>query len=195
MYLGTREERNSYTKILNGKSVQYTLPRMMLRYKCDDCGNDYEKQRNGKDLREDRLHFCRDCYTPSRVGIVVNQKKQSIRKAGSIGECRTTGKTKYVEVWVGYDSWHYKPETKRRNGWIREHIFVMQEKLGTTIPPGYVVHHIDGDKRNNIDSNLILLTIAEHNNAHAKSESIIFDMVRSGLVIFNRDTKMYEVKK
>ena len=68
----------------------------------------------------------------------------------------------------------------------------MQEFLQYVIPRGYVVHHIDGDKRNNKIENLALLTVKEHNNAHAKTELLIFELVKRGMVIFNRDTKLYD---
>ena len=68
----------------------------------------------------------------------------------------------------------------------------MEVDLGYNIPKGYVVHHIDGNKQNNILSNLVLLTVEEHNNAHAKSELLIFQLVKDGIISFNRTTKLYE---
>lgn len=92
-------------------------------------------------------------------------------------------------MYVGIDSWH----TKVQGHWCREHIYIIEEDLGYRIPKGYVVHHIDGDKDNNKKENLVMMTVQEHNNAHAKSESIIFHLVKSGLIIFNRITKLYEL--
>jgi hypothetical protein len=37
-----------------------------------------------------------------------------------------------------------------------------------------------------------MLTVEEHNNAHAKSELLIFDLVKSGKVYFNHNTKLYD---
>lgn len=44
---------------------------------------------------------------------------------------------------------------------------------------------------NNLD-NLCVMSQQEHNNAHAKSEQLIFQLVKEGKVIFNRMTNMYE---
>lgn len=34
------------------------------------------------------------------------------------------------------------------------------------IPTGFIIHHLDGDKLNNIENNLILLQKEDHNNLH-----------------------------
>jgi len=49
------------------------------------------------------------------------------------------------------------------------------------------------DKRNNNIDNLFLTTAAEHNKLHAASESIIFELVRQGVVIFNKESARYEL--
>ena len=189
MLNGTRIVRTSYTRHCKSGNYEYFRDRQILQFTCDQCGIDYEKPRNGKDTGRDRLmHFCPECFDITKSTYLA--KKRSTRKNGSLGESRPRGKTKYMEVWVGKDSWHHK--TRRNNGWIRQHIFVMQEELGYVIPVGYVVHHIDGDKRNNNKENLVLLSIQEHNNAHAKSELLIFELVKKNIVVFNRITKLYE---
>jgi hypothetical protein len=69
----------------------------------------------------------------------------------------------------------------------------METHLQRRIEKGEVVHHIDGDKRNNKLENLFLTTIAEHNKLHAESESIIFELVKQGKIVFNRKMARYEL--
>jgi len=52
---------------------------------------------------------------------------------------------------------------------------------------------IDGDKHNNDISKLYLTIVAEHNKLHAESESIIFELVKKGIVKFNREIGRYEL--
>jgi hypothetical protein len=40
---------------------------------------------------------------------------------------------------------------------------------------------------------MFLTTVAEHNKLRAESESIIFELVNPGSVIFNQDTARYEL--
>lgn len=46
------------------------------------------------------------------------------------------------------------------------HVVTMEERLGRRLKPDEVVHHIDGDKSNNHDSNLALMTIVGHSRHH-----------------------------
>lgn len=42
------------------------------------------------------------------------------------------------------------------NAWVYEHIVVAERALGKYLPLGAEVHHIDGDKTNNVRTNLVV---------------------------------------
>ena len=46
------------------------------------------------------------------------------------------------------------------------HRIVAEQKIGRPLRPGEIVHHIDGNKRNNDPSNLEVMTQAEHCKLH-----------------------------
>ena len=46
------------------------------------------------------------------------------------------------------------------------HRVVMEEKLGRSLLSGEIVHHIDGNKRNNHPDNLTVMTQSEHARLH-----------------------------
>ena len=50
------------------------------------------------------------------------------------------------------------------------HRLVAEEKLCRPLKKGEIVHHIDGNKRNNEPSNLMVMTQAEHCRLHFKKE-------------------------
>lgn len=64
-----------------------------------------------------------------------------------------------------------KPDwyTGRKNSkYVFQHSVIMCEALGLTeIPAGFVVHHIDRNRTNNILSNLALMTIEAHTLLHS----------------------------
>tara|TARA_R110000782_G_C14819221_1_gene413844 strand:+ start:3415 stop:4074 length:660 start_codon:yes stop_codon:yes gene_type:complete len=59
-------------------------------------------------------------------------------------------------------------EVKTKNGFIREHVKVMQDAIGRKLYQNEVVHHIDENKKNNDISNLRLMTNSEHITLHNK---------------------------
>ena len=71
--------------------------------------------------------------------------------------------------------WIYQPEHPYANcvGYVYEHRLVIEEKLGRLLRPEEVVHHIDGDKTNNVPENLDLFkNNAAHASYHQKLERI-----------------------
>ena len=58
---------------------------------------------------------------------------------------------------------HDHPRAKSSNGYVHEHILVMEEKIGRYINnKKESVHHINGIKTDNRLDNLVLMTISEH---------------------------------
>lgn len=65
------------------------------------------------------------------------------------------------------------PGVKYRGRYIYEHTLVWWEHLNALPPPGWVIHHINGDKRDNRIENLSILSRAAHTNLHRKGKELI----------------------
>jgi len=64
------------------------------------------------------------------------------------------------------------PRAEKSNGMVREHIIVASKALGKPLPKGAAVHHVDGDKSNNIPSNLVICPDEKyHNLLHARTRA------------------------
>lgn len=48
----------------------------------------------------------------------------------------------------------------------RLHVAIWEHEHGVRVPPGCVIHHLDWNKNNNENSNLICVTVWEHEQIH-----------------------------
>ncbi len=123
----------------------------MIQVVCEECGKIVF--RSPAEFRRRKQHFCsRKCHmvymnrvmNPERMTPEVREKLRN-SKLGT-GEGKTYTKT-------------YGRHTHR---------IVAEEKLGRPLKKGEIVHHIDGNKRNNDPSNLMVMTQSEHCRIHFK---------------------------
>ena len=121
----------------------------MITTKCEGCGREI-KVPNAQYKRA-KHHYCsRPCHmkvmnlelNPQRMTPEVRQKLRMSRL--NKGEGKTYTKT-------------YGRHTHR---------VVAEQMLGRPLKPGEIVHHIDGNKRNNDPSNLMVMTQSEHCRLH-----------------------------
>lgn len=61
------------------------------------------------------------------------------------------------------------------------------------LPEDWVVHHIDGDKLNNLEVNLIALSKQAHREAHGSLERNSYELIRHGLIVYCRETNSYNL--
>lgn len=194
MFIKETTITNTYFKKSKfSKLVEYTRTKTIIHWQCDYCGNEFTKCKNGK-YNPKSKSFCKACISKFGVAKLGNLAGYDARVNKTLSERigkTIIGKEGYPEVYIG------KNYPYRKGGYrsIREHVFVMECELKRSLEKNEVVHHIDGDKTNNNLDNLYLTTVAEHNKLHAESESIVFELVKMGLVKFDRNIGRYKLLK
>ncbi len=62
---------------------------------------------------------------------------------------------------------HLSMNNDNWDGYVYEHIIIMEQSIGRSITLDEEVHHLDGDRSNNRISNLIVLDKSQHKRLHS----------------------------
>lgn len=145
-----------YNRLVAVKEIsrKYKHRRRFL-WKCD-CGKDFES-----DLMPVRTNNTKSCGCLHRE-IITNQPKRE--DSGSWKGGRHIDDNGYVQI---YMKGH--PRAKK-NGYVREHILVMENKLGRGLVKGENVHHLNGNKTDNRVENLELWNTSQPSGQRIKDK-------------------------
>lgn len=128
------------------------------------------------------------CGIPSRRAVKRNQtgEANSTWRGGRIllGQKRLKGRH-----WFGGYVYVRQPDHPHatRGGYVAEHLLVATRARGRRLARGEMVHHIDLDKQNNAEANLVITTAAQHARWHAQLEEVAATMLRDGLLAFSAE--------
>lgn len=78
--------------------------------------------------------------------------------------------------------------------WKKEHVLVLEQVLGRELRPGEHVHHINGIRDDNRIENLYLCRDARHHaRVEATYRALLPELMRRGIIIFDRDSEEYRI--
>ena len=121
------------------------MPSRPVTITCPSCGKDFIRTPSDikKACQNSGAWRCKACA----MRIAGRNKRRPV------GSRRTLKRTGYTEI-------------RTPDGWMRENRYVMEQVLRRKLRVGEIVHHVDGDKKNNNPSNLELLLHGEHTTLH-----------------------------
>lgn len=168
-----------------------------VEYECDGCGKVGNRswsnhQRSIK--KWGKKTYCRGCASKKtgkeKVGKTAWNKGISGPRGSDSPSWR--GGT-YIDV-HGYRMVHRREGPRPKVGWesyVKEHVLVVEDHLGRPLEKREAVHHLDGDKLNNVLKNLFVTDHAGHRRAHQSLQEIGYLLFKSGLVTFNKKSGRY----
>lgn len=94
----------------------------------------------------------------------------------------------------------YIPEHPRstKNGYVLEHRAIMENHLGRLLNTNEVVHHKDGNKKNNTIENLEVYTRSGHSSKHGREhghQMVLLKCPICGKVFHRQKNKTFLIKK
>ena len=135
-----------------GREIGKVPTHLFVWSACKNCKT--ERWINESQTKDKRyLGWCRKCG--NRRNGLIQGKKNKERSNGR----RMTSRG-YVDILLESEDQFYSMAMK--SGYVKEHRYVMAKKIGRCLFPEEMVHHKDGNKTNNIPSNLELVTKYTH---------------------------------
>lgn len=171
-----------------------------VKLQCDDCGFINETQYSNYHKAQlkrnnDGKTYCKNCAN-IRSGIKKIGRPSPLKgrefkdRQGKNHKCWKGGS--YLSA-DGYRMIFVK-SGKTKIGWTKyrkEHIVLIEEKIGRKISKKECVHHIDGDRLNNNIENLILLNHKTHRKSHVSLQKLGYELIKNGFIVYNKSKKEY----
>lgn len=149
--------------------------------------------KRGQEWSEWQITYLKKHYPEERsedIGVVIGKSKLSVQhKAHRLGlkkdkELFFAVRSKAMSGENSGNFKGYRRKTKKgyifvfrpnhpaagKDGLVAEHRLIFEQYIGSYLPKGFVVHHINGIKDDNRIENLALLTISAHNALHNRND-------------------------
>ncbi len=140
----------------------YGVPISSLRYHVKKAG-----------VLRTRTEGIRKAADRGRLGSGMRGKTRVFSDAhkAAISEGKIAAADNYA-VGTSLKSSGYVEYTRGENKGRSVHVVAMEERLGRHLLPDEIVHHIDGNRQNNDDNNLSLMTRSAHTRLHRREEKL-----------------------
>lgn len=170
----------------------------LVRLECDGCGSPtvttFANYTQGQRTtgRKGRT-YCKRCVAvqAGRRNAGAKRPKTAARNKQQVGSRHPSWRGGRFVSSDGYQMIRVAARIRGWSGYRKEHLVVMERHLGRKLKPGEIVHHINGQKLENILRNLWLTDGKGHRDAHWSLQLIGFALYAAGLVRFDRKRGRY----
>lgn len=165
----------SVNKVIEAAMVSYSrgmsIPQASEAFEVSKSGLRYHLKKAG--ILRTRTDGVRRAAADGRLGAGFRGKRRKFTS----NHCENIAKGRAVwardhAAGVSFKSGGYVEYTMGPNKGRSVHVVKMEKRLGRSLLEDECVHHIDGDKHNNKDNNLALLTRSGHMRLHQREKRV-----------------------
>lgn len=133
---------------------------------CDDCGADFRTKSGTRFCDVCRharsKHPCSKCGEPCHPRATICRPCRLVEKIGEVGAANPNWQGgRIVNKLTGYARLRLPDHPRAHNGYVLEHVVVMEDALGRDLWPDENVHHRNGQRDDNRIENLELWVKAQ----------------------------------
>ena len=181
-----RTERKPGSK----KKFRYMQPAIL---KCELCGVERKVDNLTGKQKASITHVCLSCAAKQNGYANKGKPNANRGKVKPQSEVQKGGiyvnSSGYLEIYLGF---HYNPD--RKSKYTLLHRLVAELKLQRPLSENEIIHHIDGDRFNNNPNNLFICEdMRDHKRIHTDLHKVALQLVKSGVIQFDPDTKTHFV--
>lgn len=182
-YIDDKLSTHQIAKIFNCSST--TIYRYLIKY-------NIQIRNKSEAMTEEHLSKMIECSKQSKriYKPMSDEQKQKISQANSGRIFKPSKYGGHIKKRVdGYVCVYVKNHpNSNKDGYVMEHILVMEEFLGRYLTPSEVVHHINHQRDDNRIQNLELMTKSSHSSFHMKERNDKGQIKHKTKIVKNIDT-------
>lgn len=123
-----------------------------------------------------------------RTVYAVRSRKNKLKLNNKYQKIQESGEKIYLRNINGYEL-HFD---KQKNKLTAHHRRIFEKNYNIELKKENVIHHIDGNKKNNLIENLLLCeNTSDHRKIHAQLEKIAYQLIQEGFILFDQEKKEY----
>lgn len=124
----------------------------------------------------------------NRTEYATRSRKNKLKLNNKYDLIDKNGGKVYIRNMKGYELYYNKIENSLR----ANHRIIFEKEKNIKLKKKNIIHHIDGDKKNNeIDNLLFCENSSIHRLVHSQLEKISYQLIKEGFILFDKENKVY----
>ena len=147
-------------EVLHKRNKNGKIHMLMLWKACDECG--VERWVGKRRWENGKQRICHHCFVLNHSLPLKGNPCGEQNPSWKGGLKIVTGGYQSIRIYKGHPEYEYFKPMIKSDGYILEHRYIMAKAIGRLLTNEEIVHHIDGNRKNNLLINLKLTNSSDH---------------------------------